>query len=131
MRNAAFDQARQQATNHALAKPEQSNDKETQMQTHGRLNDRRVTGVAHGVIRSPGTGHGGSGDVPRRAPGPSVRLRRVVRALADESGSATAEYAVATMAAVGFAGLLVLILRGDEVRGILTGLVRKALTVAD
>jgi hypothetical protein len=35
------------------------------------------------------------------------------------------------MAAVGFAGLLVLILRGDEVRGILTGLVRKALTVAD
>lgn len=50
--------------------------------------------------------------------------------LADESGSATAEYAVATMAAVGFAGLLVLILRGDEVRGILTDLVRKALTVA-
>lgn len=52
------------------------------------------------------------------------------RALADERGSATAEYAVATMAAVGFAGLLVLILRGDEVRGILTDLVRRALTVA-
>ena len=41
----------------------------------------------------------------------------------------TAEYAVATMAAVGFAGLLVIILRGDEVRGILTDLVRNALTV--
>ena len=52
------------------------------------------------------------------------------RMLADENGSATAEYAVATMAAVGFAGLLVLILRGDEVRGILTDLVRRALTVA-
>ena len=51
--------------------------------------------------------------------------------LADETGSATAEYAVATMAAVGFAGLLVLILRGDEVRGILTDLVRRALTVAN
>jgi Flp pilus assembly pilin Flp len=51
--------------------------------------------------------------------------------MADETGSATAEYAVATMAAVGFAGLLVLILRGDEVRGILTDLVRRALTVAD
>ena len=38
-------------------------------------------------------------------------------------------YAVATMAAVGFAGLLVVILRGDEVRGILTDLVRNALTV--
>lgn len=52
------------------------------------------------------------------------------RAVSDEGGAATAEYAVATMAAVGFAGLLVLILRGDEVRGILTDLVRRALTVA-
>lgn len=72
----------------------------------------------------------GSRDV-RRRPIPFSRVERTVRALADDSGSATAEYAVATMAAVGFAGLLVLILRGDEVRGILTGLVRKALTVAD
>jgi Flp pilus assembly pilin Flp len=47
----------------------------------------------------------------------------------DERGAATAEYAVATMAAVGFAGLLVIILRGEEVRGILTELVRNALTV--
>ncbi|WP_437387021.1 DUF4244 domain-containing protein [Plantibacter flavus] len=50
------------------------------------------------------------------------------RLLHDERGSATAEYAVATMAAVGFAGLLVAILRGDEVRGILTDLIRRALT---
>ncbi|MCM6764557.1 DUF4244 domain-containing protein [Rathayibacter sp. ZW T2_19] len=48
--------------------------------------------------------------------------------LADEEGSATAEYAIATMAAVGFAGLLVVILKGDEVRGILTDLVTRALT---
>ncbi|KQQ92539.1 hypothetical protein ASF62_11825 [Leifsonia sp. Leaf325] len=46
-----------------------------------------------------------------------------------ERGSATAEYAVATMAAVGFAGLLVVILRGNEVRGILTDLIRDALTL--
>jgi hypothetical protein len=59
----------------------------------------------------------------------SGRLRRIVRRLAGERGAATAEYAVATMAAVGFAGLLVIILRGDEVRGILTDLVRNALTV--
>ena len=60
-------------------------------------------------------------------------LRRVVvasaRRFGGERGAATAEYAVATMAAVGFAGLLVVILRGDEVRGILTDLVRNALTV--
>ena len=48
--------------------------------------------------------------------------------LADEEGSATAEYAIATMAAVGFAGLLVVILKGDEVRGILMDLVTRALT---
>ncbi|WP_426519519.1 DUF4244 domain-containing protein [Diaminobutyricibacter sp. McL0618] len=54
------------------------------------------------------------------------RLRSVV---SDERGSATAEYAVATMAAVGFAGLLVVILRGDEVRQVLTDLVRRALSI--
>lgn len=54
---------------------------------------------------------------------------RTRAALSGERGSATAEYAVATMAAVGFAGLLVIILRGDEVRGILTDLIRNALSV--
>jgi Flp pilus assembly pilin Flp len=47
----------------------------------------------------------------------------------DDRGAATAEYAIATMAAVAFAGLLVVIMRSDEVRGILTDLVRRALTV--
>ena len=61
---------------------------------------------------------------------PRMLLRRLRRRIPlDERGSATAEYAVATMAAVGFAGLLVIILRGDEVRGILTDLVRHALTL--
>lgn len=55
-------------------------------------------------------------------------VSRARRSLADEEGSATAEYAIATMAAVGFAGLLVVILKGDEVRGILTDLVTRALT---
>jgi hypothetical protein len=45
-----------------------------------------------------------------------------------ERGSATAEYAIATMAAVGFAGLLVVIMRSDEVRGMLMELVRNALS---
>lgn len=50
--------------------------------------------------------------------------------LRDDRGSVTAEYAIATMAAVGFAGLLVVILRGDEVKGILTEMVRRALGLA-
>ena len=48
--------------------------------------------------------------------------------LNDESGSATAEYAIATMAAVAFAGLLVVIMRSEEVKQILLGLIRDALT---
>ncbi|WP_255576830.1 DUF4244 domain-containing protein [Cryobacterium inferilacus] len=54
---------------------------------------------------------------------------RALRRMREDRGAATAEYIVATMAAVGFAGLLIVILRGDEVRGILTELVRSALTV--
>lgn len=68
-------------------------------------------------------------DEPAERPAPPAGARRLLRRLAGERGAATAEYAVATMAAVGFAGLLVVILRGDEVRGILTDLVRNALTV--
>lgn len=47
---------------------------------------------------------------------------------ARERGAATAEYAIVIMAAVGFAGLLVIIMRSEEVRGILTNLVQSALT---
>lgn len=50
------------------------------------------------------------------------------RMLADD-GAATAEYAITIMAAVGFAGLLVVILRSGEVQAILTGLVTSALSV--
>jgi hypothetical protein len=46
-----------------------------------------------------------------------------------EGGAATAEYAIATMAAVGFAGLLVVIMRSDEVKAILFDLVRSALSL--
>ena len=46
-----------------------------------------------------------------------------------EAGMATAEYAIATLAAVGFAGLLVFILRSDEVRGFLLNLIRTALAL--
>ena len=45
-----------------------------------------------------------------------------------DTGAPTAEYAIATMAAVGFAGLLVVIMQSDEVRQISTDLVRSALT---
>ncbi|WP_295783684.1 DUF4244 domain-containing protein [uncultured Microbacterium sp.] len=60
---------------------------------------------------------------------PTLDSPRAHALFLDERGAATAEYAIATMAAVAFAGLLVMIMRSDEVRGILTDLVRRALTV--
>ncbi len=55
-------------------------------------------------------------------------IKGIRRRLASEHGASTAEYAIVTMAAVAFAGLLVAILRSDEVRGILFDLVQRALT---
>lgn len=47
----------------------------------------------------------------------------------DERGASTAEYAIITLAAVGFAGLLLTILRSPEVRQMLMDLIKSALTV--
>lgn len=64
-----------------------------------------------------------------------MKFRSVFRSVAarvrlrDDEGAATAEYAIATMAAVGFAGLLVVILRSNEVRGLLLGIIRSALSI--
>lgn len=60
---------------------------------------------------------------------PLDRHLKPIHLLADDRGAATAEYAIATMAAVGFAGLLVVILRSEEVRAMLTDVVRHALSI--
>ncbi|WP_420898300.1 DUF4244 domain-containing protein [Cryobacterium cheniae] len=88
-----------------------------------------TTVSAPGPAAAPRFGHDslqGAAPVPRF---PRPGRFRLPLGLRSETGAATAEYAVATMAAVGFAGLLIVILRGDEVRGILTDLVRNALSV--
>jgi hypothetical protein len=87
--------------------------------------------TAGGARRYVRTGSIGTGVRPGSIRTRTVRSNtvRALRRLREDRGAATAEYIVATMAAVGFAGLLIVILRGDEVRGILTELVRSALTV--
>ena len=47
----------------------------------------------------------------------------------DDTGAATAEYAIATVAAAGFAGLLAVVLKSSSVQGMLTGLITGALGV--
>ena len=44
-----------------------------------------------------------------------------------DAGMATAEYALVTLAAAGFAGLLLAILKSGEVRALLLGIITRAL----
>ncbi len=80
-----------------------------------------------------GTAEAGTAEVHEIYPGAraaapfrAVGRRRFGRS---EAGMATAEYAIATLAAVGFAGVLVFIMRSDEVRGFLLNLIRTALAL--
>ena len=68
-------------------------------------------------------GTDGSATAPVRPAG------RVRRSRMRDAGMATAEYAIATLAACGFAGLLVTILASGEVRGMLLRIVERALTL--
>ncbi len=61
------------------------------------------------------------GAVPGRRGAPARRLC--------DPGMATAEYAVVTVAACAFAGLLLAIVRSPEVRGLLLGIIKRALAV--
>jgi Protein of unknown function (DUF4244) len=53
-----------------------------------------------------------------------------LRAAADDAGMTTAEYAVGTVAACGFAGVLFKVLTSDAVITLLTDIVRRALTLS-
>ena len=64
----------------------------------------------------------------QRVRGLVTRQAARLRAGTRDAGMATAEYAIVTLAAVGFAGLLLAILRSDEVRGALLGIIRRALS---
>lgn len=46
--------------------------------------------------------------------------------LRDDRGMATTEYALVTVAAAAFAGVLIVLVRSDEVRELLAGILRSA-----
>lgn len=76
-----------------------------------------------------GTSPAGTSSAGTSPAGRSLVSRMRRRVMAGEAGMATAEYAIATLAAVGLAGLLVVLLRSDEVRGFLLNLIRTALSL--
>ncbi len=59
----------------------------------------------------------------------STRSLRRPAARWRDAGMTTAEYAIGTLAACGFAALLVTILRGSAVRDLLLGIITKALAL--
>lgn len=63
--------------------------------------------------------------------GPRAHVRAAFQHLRAQTdrGLATAEYAIATIAAAGFAGLLILVLKSGAVRGLLDGIIKSALNV--
>jgi hypothetical protein len=64
-----------------------------------------------------------------QSPPAQTSRRPAPRRTASDLGMATAEYAIATLAACGFAGMLLALLRSAEVRGLLSGIIRRALAV--
>lgn len=64
---------------------------------------------------------------PPAEAGPRAGAPRWRERWQQEDGIATAEFSIVTLAAVGFAGLLVTILGSGEVKGMLVGLIRQAI----
>ena len=65
---------------------------------------------------------------PRNVKTFTTRLRVAAGARRD-AGMATAEYAIATLAACGFAGVLLVVLRSAQVKNLLSGIIRNALSI--
>ncbi len=100
--------------------------------TEHRVSGAEITVEAGPAAQEPGASAEMTSNVVELYPGASGGRgyrRGRMRRFGSEAGMATAEYAIATLAAVGFAGLLVFILRSDEVRGFLLNLIRTALAL--
>ncbi len=59
--------------------------------------------------------------------GAVVRSGTVRECLSDDTGATTAEYAITTLAACGFAALLVVVLKSDPLQEMITGVITGAL----
>ncbi|WP_233091465.1 DUF4244 domain-containing protein [Arthrobacter sp. MSA 4-2] len=77
---------------------------------------------------SPGPSQGGADPAASASAVPGPSLPDHVPSGMREAGLATAEYAIVTLAAVGFAALLVAVLSSGEIRGMLMSLITNALS---
>lgn len=84
----------------------------------------RAARAADDQPRDPGTRSSEDSAAPI-TPG----TERIRAELADDTGATTAEYAITTLAACGFAAVLVLLLKSGEVRSLLLGIITNALSL--
>jgi hypothetical protein len=63
-----------------------------------------------------------------QAPAGSADTGPAGPAWGDETGAQTAEYGIVTLAAVGFAGVLAVVLAGSDVQGLILDIVKNALS---
>lgn len=59
----------------------------------------------------------------------TVRMNNHFSTSTSERGAVTAEYAIATVAAAAFAGLLAIVLKSGSVQGLLSNIISSALSV--
>jgi hypothetical protein len=59
----------------------------------------------------------------------TVRMNNRFSSSISERGAVTAEYAIATVAAAAFAGLLAIVLKSGSVQGLLSNIISSALSV--
>lgn len=89
-----------------------------------------VARPGNGIGSEPGTVAPSSAGANPLAPREAATARRDPATPEDpDLGATTAEYGIVMLAAVGFAGLLVVILKSGEVRELLMGIVRSALSM--
>ena len=111
-----------------LEEPRQRVEAEMPAGTVQRGGGGHAQGVDVAVVSPPATVSSGRHRVPR-----SRRLRKALERHRQqlrahrEAGMATAEYAIAMIAAAGFAGLLIVVLKSDPVREMLAAIVQTAL----
>ena len=84
--------------------------------------------AAHPVVDAPSVADHQSTSLPR--PRTLVRVARRLQRAGSDAGMTTAEYAIGTVAACGFGGVLIKLLTSDTVVSLLSDLIRKALTLA-
>jgi hypothetical protein len=99
------------------------------MRTSALRGEGRIEAVAEAARMSAASSSGGivMVNVERRVKWSGAGFHVSPRS---DEGMATAEYAIATLAACGFAGLLVALMRSDEVRGLLYSVIQRALSLA-